>query len=118
MLSFIPAVGAGCDYDPNLFIGALETLQAVTALTNTRTIIIDLPPLSVSADAGAVGAALTGVFVVAAVNRTTVDELAESVRALRARGVRVLGIVLNEGASQWQRFSFLNSLQKPRTATT
>ena len=118
MLSFIPAVGAGCDYDPNLFIGALETLQAVTALTNTRTIIIDLPPLSVSADAGAVGAALTGVFVVAAVNRTTVDELAESVRALRARGVRVLGIVLNEGASQWQPFSFLNSLQKPRVATT
>lgn len=118
MLSFIPAVGAGGQYDPNLFAGALETLQAITALTNTRTVIIDLPPLSVSADAGAVGAALTGVFVVAAVNRTTVDELAESVRTLRARGVRVLGVVLNEGASQRQPFSVLNGLRRPRTATT
>ncbi len=117
MLSFVPAEEEGGDYDPHVFTGALETLQAVTGLAHTGTVVIDLPPLSVSADATAVGAALTGVLVVAALNRTTVDELAEFVLTLQARGVRVLGIVLNEGASKWQSFNVLNRLRKLRTET-
>jgi Mrp family chromosome partitioning ATPase len=117
MLSFVPAVGEGSDYDPNVFTGALEILQAVTGLAHTGTVVIDLPPLSVSADAAAVGAALTGVLVVAAINRTTIDELTDSVRTLQARGVRVLGIVLNEGASKWQSFNVLSRQRKRRTKT-
>ena len=116
MLSFVPAVGAGRGYDPNLFAGAIETQQAVSGLATMRTVVVDLPPFSASADAVAVGGALTGVLVVAAVNRTTVDQLSDLVRTLQNRGVRVLGIVLNEGASKWQSFNLLN--RRPRARAT
>ena len=114
MLSFVPAVGAGRGYDPNLFAGEVETQQALNGLAASRTVIVDLPPLSASADAVAIGGALTGVLVVAAVNRTTVDQLSDLVRTLQSRGVRVLGIVLNEGASKWHSFNLLNRRPRPR----
>ena len=108
MQSFIPAIGAGRGYDPNLFTGTIETQQALRELSVTRAVVVDLPPLSLSSDATAVGGALTGVIVVAALNRTTVDELSDVVRTLQTRGVRVLGIVLNESAAKWRSFNLLS----------
>jgi polysaccharide biosynthesis transport protein len=110
MLSFVPAEGEGSQQDHNVFVGAPETLQALTGLAQSRTVIIDLPPTSISSEAVALGAALTGVLVITPVNRVTVDELAQLVVALQTRGVRVLGIVLNEGASKWQSFNLLSHL--------
>jgi Mrp family chromosome partitioning ATPase len=115
MLSFIPAIGAQRGYDPNLFTGSPETLQAISGLAVTRTVIVDLPPLSISADATALGAALTGVIVIVALNQTTVDELSDLVRTLQDRGVRVIGIVLNEGALIWRSLNLLNRLRRRQT---
>jgi Mrp family chromosome partitioning ATPase len=63
-------------------------------------LIVDLPPLSVSADAIELGRLLTGVIVVVAVRRTTIDELADLLRTLHAGNVRVIEVLLNEPVSK------------------
>ena len=100
-LSFIAAASAsGGACDPNLFLGSRETMQALRGLAEKGTVVVDLPPLSSSADALAVGKLLTGVIVVAALHETTVDDLADAVRTMNAVGVRILAVVLNEAPRQ------------------
>lgn len=95
-LSFIAARASGGASDPNLFLGSRETMQALAGLAEKGTVIVDLPPLSSSADALALGKLLTGVIVVAALHKTTIDDLADAVRTMNAVGVRILAVVLNE----------------------
>jgi Mrp family chromosome partitioning ATPase len=95
-LFFVPGRSIDCEPDPNLFIGSRETLQGIAALTASRDVIIDLPSMNDAADAVAFGRSLTGVLVVAAAGRTTVDELAQLITTLTANDARVLGVVLNK----------------------
>jgi polysaccharide biosynthesis transport protein len=96
-LSFVPAASASnSDCDPNAFLGSREMMQAIKGLAEKGDVIVDLPPLSSSADALGVGKLLTGVIVVAALHKTTVDDLAGAVRTMNALGVRILAVVLNE----------------------
>jgi polysaccharide biosynthesis transport protein len=95
-LSFTPAMSVGSEYDPNLLFCSRETLQGISRLMAAGEVIVDLPPLSCSADPIAVGKALTGVIVVAALYQTTLDDLADAVRTLNRIGVRILGVILNE----------------------
>lgn len=99
-LSFVPAVTSNREHDPNLFVFSSETLQGIKGLTSARDVIVDLPPLSHSTDAAAVGRMLTGVIVVAAFHKTRVDDLAEAVRTLNRGGVRVRGVILNEAGAK------------------
>ena len=95
-LAFVPAVRGGRDCDPNVFLGSHVMQDALARSDRDRDIVVDLPALSDSSDAQAVGRLLDGVILVAAVNRTSLDELSEAVRALQAADVRLLGIVLND----------------------
>jgi polysaccharide biosynthesis transport protein len=99
-LSFVPAVTGNREHDPNLFVFSRETLQGIKGLTSARDVIVDLPPLSHSIDAVAVGRMLTGVIVVAALHKTRVDDLVEAVQTLNRSGVRVRGIILNEAGAK------------------
>ncbi|MDR3494889.1 MAG: P-loop NTPase [Ancalomicrobiaceae bacterium] len=97
-LSFIPAIPLDAAYDPNLFVGSGETQQALLGLTDESAVVVDLPPLSLAlpADPVSLGRAMAGVVIVAAINRTTLDELTQMVKTLRSGGVRILGVVLND----------------------
>ncbi len=95
-LSFVPAVSANQAADPNAFLGTQAMRAALTQSGIPRDVILDLSPLEVSSDAQAIGSMLSGVVLVAALNRTKLDQLSEAVRALRSSNSRVLGIVLND----------------------
>lgn len=97
-LSFVPAVAAGHKADPNAFLGAHAIHAALARIRGRRDVILDLPALITSSDAQAIGTSLTGVVLVAALNRTKLDQLSEAIRALRSANCRVLGIVLNDPA--------------------
>jgi len=58
-------------------------------------ILVDLPPLSESADAKAIAPHLDGTIVVSRYGKSSVDSLIETVNALREVGADVLGIILN-----------------------
>ncbi|MCJ2012615.1 tyrosine-protein kinase domain-containing protein [Methylobacterium sp. J-076] len=94
-LGFVPAVAAGRRASPNAFLGTHAMRAALTQVNGKRDIILDLPTLKASSDAQAVGSMLTGVVLVASLNRTKLDELAEAIRAMRSANSRVLGVVLN-----------------------
>lgn len=98
-LSFVPAVAGvatGRKADPNAFLGTQAMRSALTRLSARRDVILDLPALDASPDAQAIGAVLTGVVIVATLNRTKLDQLSEAIRALHSADTRVLGIVLND----------------------
>lgn len=95
-LSFVPAVAADRMADPNAFLGTHAMRAALTQHGGARDLVLDLPPLEASSDAQAMGSMLTGVVLVAALNRTKLDQLSEAIRALRSANSRVLGIVLND----------------------
>ena len=98
-LSFVPAVAGvvtGRKADPNAFLGTQAMRSALSRLSARRDVILDLPALDASPDAQAIGAVLTGVVLVATLNRTKLDQLSEAIRALHSADTRVLGIVLND----------------------
>lgn len=98
-LSFVPAVAgvvAGRKADPNAFLGTQAMRSGLSRLSARRDVILDLPALDASPDAQAIGAVLTGVVLVATLNRTKLDQLSEAIRALHSADTRVLGIVLND----------------------
>ena len=94
-LGFVPAVAEGRRANPNAFLGGYPMQTALAQINGTRNIILDLPTPRVSSDAQAVGNMLTGVVLVASLNRTKLDDLGETIRALRSANSRVLGVVLN-----------------------
>ena len=97
LLSFVPAVSiSGGENDSGLVFSCRETVLAIKALAATGDVIVDLPPLSTSANAFALGKSLTGVIVVATLHKTTVDELASAIRTMNTLGIRLLGVILNE----------------------
>ena len=95
-LSFIPAVGGGQPSNPNVFLGAAEMQTFVAQLHKDRDIIIDLPPISLSSDAQAIGHLLDGVILVVEADRTSIDDATDACRALEAAHTRVLTVVLNK----------------------
>lgn len=95
-LGFVPAVAAGQTANPNAFLGAHAMRAALARANGKRDLILDLPPFDASSDAQAVGHMLTGIVLVASLNRTKLDQLSDAIRALRSAHCRVLGIVLND----------------------
>ncbi|KQQ26412.1 hypothetical protein ASF53_20990 [Methylobacterium sp. Leaf123] len=93
---FVPAVAAGQAANPNAFLGARGMRAALARVNGKRDLILDLPPLDASSDAQAIGHMLTGIVLVASLNRTKLDQLSDAIRALRSANCRVLGIVLND----------------------
>ena len=94
-LCFVPAVGEETGMNLDAFLGLPEMRQIVADLQNHASVIVDLPALSRSSDAQAVGQMLDGVIVVVEAGRTTVDEVADCLTALRSAHTAVLGVVLN-----------------------
>ena len=95
-LSFVPATAADQVVNPNIFLGTQAMRTALTEYNEPRDIILDLPPLEDSSDAQAIGSMLSGVVIIAALNRTKLDQLSETIRALRSAKSQVLGVVLND----------------------
>ncbi|TXN75905.1 hypothetical protein FV228_02110 [Methylobacterium sp. WL18] len=95
-LNFVPAVAAGLKANPNIFLGARLMHAVLSCRNRPRDYILDLPSLTTSSDAYAISDMLTGVVLVAAVNKTDIDKLTEAVRAIQLSNGRVLGIVLND----------------------
>lgn len=95
-LGFVPAVAAGQTADPNAFLGTHAMRAALTRVDGKRNLVLDLPPLEASSDAQVIGPMLTGIVLVARLNRTKLDQLADAIRTLRSSHCRVLGIVLND----------------------
>lgn len=95
-LSFVPAVSSSRVADPNAFLGTHAMRTALTQYNGVRDLILDLPPLDSSSNAQAVGSMLSGVVIVASINRIKLDQLSETIRALHSANTRVLGIVLND----------------------
>ncbi|SFK33466.1 tyrosine-protein kinase domain-containing protein [Methylorubrum salsuginis] len=105
-LSFVPAVAAGRTAHPDAFLGTQALRAALARFGGKRPLVLDLPPLDASADAQAIGPMLTGIVLVAHLDRTKLDELADAIRALGSTHCRVLGIVLNDPAQSrtaWRR---------------
>ena len=94
-LCFVPAVGEETGMNLDAFLGLPEMRQIVADLQHQASIIVDLPALSRSSDAQAVGQMLDGVIVVVEAGRTTFDEVSDCLAALRSAHTGVLGVVLN-----------------------
>lgn len=95
-LAFLPAVARGRAINPNVFIGSAEMQTILLALRRDRDVVVDLPPMSLSSQAQAIGPMLDGVVLLVETGRTTVDEMLEALRGLRAADIRLFGVVLNK----------------------
>lgn len=95
-LAFLPAVARGRAINPNVFIGSAEMQTILLALRRDRDVVVDLPPMSLSSQAQAIGPLLDGVVLLVETGRTTVDEMLEALRGLRAADIRLFGVVLNK----------------------
>lgn len=95
-LGFVPALASDQVADPSAFLATQAMRIALTQYKGPRDLILDLPPLQTSSDAQALGDMLSGVIIIATLNRTSLDQLSEAVRAMRSAKGRVLGIVLND----------------------
>ena len=94
-LCFVPAVGEETGMNLDAFLGLPEMRKIVADLQHHASVIIDLPALSRSSDAQAVGQMLDGVIIVVEAGRTTFDEVGDALAALRSAHTGVLGVVLN-----------------------
>jgi polysaccharide biosynthesis transport protein len=101
-LSFIPAVGAGRTGEPNVYFGSDEMRALLAGLRAEGDVVLDLPPLNMSADALAVAPLLDGVVLLVEASRTTATDAAEAIWALYAANARVLGVVLNKAAPNYR----------------
>lgn len=73
----------------------LDRVLADVAKTFERT-VVDGPPVLASADSGLLGGAVDATVLVLRAGRTTEDELADALTALRAAGANVVGTVLTD----------------------
>lgn len=73
----------------------LDQVLADVARTFERT-VVDGPPVLATADSGLLGGAVDATVLVLRAGRTTEDELADALTALRAAGANVVGTVLTD----------------------
>ncbi|MCV7009108.1 MULTISPECIES: polysaccharide biosynthesis tyrosine autokinase [Mycobacterium] len=73
----------------------LDRVLADVAKTFERT-VVDGPPVLATADSGLLGGAVDATVLVLRAGRTTEDELADALTALRAAGANVVGTVLTD----------------------
>ena len=73
----------------------LDQVLADVAKTFERT-VVDGPPVLATADSGLLGGAVDATVLVLRAGRTTEDELADALTALRAAGANVVGTVLTD----------------------
>lgn len=90
----LPAVGTAEMLGTPAMARILEELR-----TQAELIVVDLPPLSVAADARMLAPMLDGLVVVAENDRTQMDALAEELRRLAGLRVAVLGVVINKASA-------------------
>lgn len=102
-LSLVPATGAGGQPQADHDLGMRVLASGAARFLHDRDVIIDLPPLSVSADAKAIGPWLTGLVFVAVPGRTGLDDLAQAVASVQSVNCAVLGIVLSGHGARRRR---------------
>ena len=83
---------------------ALSVLEALSRLADV--VIIDSPPLLAVTDAAVLAPHVDGVVLVAAPGRTHRGALARTVGMLSGKGVRLLGVVLNQVEGKGQPYSY------------
>lgn len=94
MLVSVAGVDGACEADGDL--GSTRMRDFFARLRTTGDMVFDLPPLGTSPDALALASCLDGIVLVIEAGRTTIEEAAEVVRAMRAVGIPVLGAILNK----------------------
>jgi succinoglycan biosynthesis transport protein ExoP len=89
--------GPSRDVATNYFadLGGPEMGNLVDYARTHGDVLLDLPPLSAAVDAKAAALQADGVVIVVVAGRTTTDDLASALRALRQIGANVIGVVLN-----------------------
>jgi len=93
-LDFISTGGEPPHAADVLLSPAMETLLD-TLRKRYDLVLIDTPPILAATDAGILAAKAGAVFLVARADKTTVDELQASQRALQHSGAEVKGVLLN-----------------------
>lgn len=89
------------ELDPADFLAGDEVRLLVERLReNADVVIIDAPPVLVAADATILGGYADGVLLAATIGQTEMSALEESAERLRAGHARLLGIVLDGGATR------------------
>ncbi|SEP33150.1 AAA domain-containing protein [Methylobacterium sp. UNC300MFChir4.1] len=83
------AVGTGISLSSSVFQSVIDQMR------RGGYVILDLPPLSVSAESRVAARRADVVVIVAEAGRTTVDELSDAVNGLIGAGANVIGAVLN-----------------------
>lgn len=83
------AVGTGVSLSSSIFQSVIDQMR------RGGYVILDLPPLSVSAESRVAARRADVVVIVAEAGRTTVDELSDAVNGLIGAGANVIGAVLN-----------------------
>ncbi|MDP4004396.1 Wzz/FepE/Etk N-terminal domain-containing protein [Methylobacterium sp. NEAU K] len=94
-IAVLPARLPDTEVNSRVYLGAPAFQKVVDHMRQTGFVILDLPPLSLSADTRAAARRADAVVIVAEAGRTTVDELSDAVNGLRSAGASVIGAVLN-----------------------
>jgi succinoglycan biosynthesis transport protein ExoP len=94
-IALLPALSQDPAKNRLAFLGAPQMRHIIDDTRQRSTVVIDLPPLCVGADAKAAASYVDAVVLVAVAGRTTSDELASAVRALKSVRANVIGTVLN-----------------------
>ena len=69
-------------------------------------VLIDTPPMNLVAETGMIGRLVGEVLLVVRANKTKADSVQQAVRLLRAAGIHVAGLVLNQQTEQAGSYSY------------
>lgn len=94
-IAMIPARSADAEVNRHTYLGAPSLKAVIEHVRRTGVVILDLPPLSMAAEARAAAKRADAVVIVAEAGHTTADELVGAANALRSVGANVIGVVLN-----------------------
>ncbi|MCJ2055996.1 Wzz/FepE/Etk N-terminal domain-containing protein [Methylobacterium sp. J-048] len=94
-IAVLPARLPNTAVNSRVYLGAPSFHKVIDHMRQTGYVILDLPPLSVSAETRAAARRADAVVIVAEAGRTTVDELSDAVNGLRSAGASVIGAILN-----------------------
>jgi Mrp family chromosome partitioning ATPase len=95
-LEFVPAVAKDDWGDPDAFLGSASMARLLRSAQEDHNVVIDLPPMSESSDALAVGNFLDTIILVVEAGRTTSDELEEALAVLKSLQTPSVRILLNK----------------------